>query len=61
MKIISTSYINNKYLEISMETVTMSRKEYESLRKMANINIEFLNELINSFQDIKEGRVRRVR
>ena len=31
MKIISTSYINNKYLEISMETVTMSRKEYESL------------------------------
>ncbi len=44
-----------------METITIPKKEYENLKKQAKIDLDFLQELMNSFRDIKEGRVRRVR
>lgn len=44
-----------------METVTIPKKEYENLKKQAGIDMEFLKELMSSFKDIKEGRVRRVK
>ena len=44
-----------------METVTIPMKEYENLKKQAKIDMEFLKELMSSFKDIKEGRIRRVR
>ncbi len=44
-----------------METITIPRREYENLKKQAKIDMEFLKELMSSFKDIKEGRVRRVR
>lgn len=43
------------------DTVTISRSEYERLKKQANIDMEFLKELVSSLADIKAGRVRRVR
>lgn len=43
------------------ETVTIPRKEYEDLRRQAEIDMDILQQLISSFRDIKEGRVRRVR
>ena len=44
-----------------METVTISKKEYEQLKKQANLDMDILRQLISSFKDIKEGRVIRVR
>ncbi len=44
-----------------METITIPKKEYENLKKQAKIDIEFLKDLMGSFRDMKEGRVRRVR
>jgi len=44
-----------------METITISKREYDSLKKQAMIDMGFLRELMDSFNDIKEGRVRRVR
>ncbi len=44
-----------------METVTISKQEYEHLKQQAQIDVELLQQLISSFTDIKEGRVRRVK
>mgnify|MGYP001585933794 CR=1 FL=1 len=44
-----------------METVTIPRTEYRRLRVRANIDVELLKQLMESFKDIKEGRVRRVK
>lgn len=43
------------------ETVTIPRKEYEDLRRQAEIDLDIVKQLISSFRDIKEGRVRRVK
>ena len=44
-----------------METVTITKQEYEELKKKANIDEELLKGLIQGLKDIKEGRVKRVR
>lgn len=44
-----------------METVTIPKEEYDLLRKQAKIDVDILQQLMRSFQDIREGRVRRVR
>ncbi len=44
-----------------METITIPKKEYEQLKKKANIDEELFNQLVESLEDIKAGRVRRVR
>ncbi len=43
------------------DTVTIPKTEYERLKRQANIDMEFLKELVDSLADIKAGRVRRVR
>lgn len=44
-----------------METVTIPKKEYETLKRQAKVDMDFLRQLMSSFADIKAGRVRRVR
>jgi len=44
-----------------METITISKEEYERLKMQANIDVELLKQLTESLKDIKEGRVRRVK
>lgn len=44
-----------------METVTISKKEYQELKKKAEIDEELLKELVQGLKDIKEGRIVRVR
>ena len=44
-----------------METVTIPKQEYVKLKKQAHIDMDILRQLISSFKDIKEGRVRRVK
>ncbi len=42
------------------QTVTIRKKEYETLKKQAKIDVDLLKQLMESFKDIKEGRIRRV-
>jgi len=44
-----------------METITIPKEEYENLKKRANIDEELLADLIEGIEDIKAGRVRRVK
>lgn len=44
--------------------IRIPRKEYERLKmqaSIANVDVELLNQLIDSFKDIKEGRIIRVK
>ena len=43
------------------ETITIPKREYEKLKVQANIDVELLGQLMESFKDIKEGRIRRVK
>lgn len=44
-----------------MEMITIPKEEYEKLKVQANIDIDLLKQLIDSFKDISCGRVRRVK
>jgi len=44
-----------------MEMVTITREEYEKLKMQSNVDIELLKQLIQSFKDIEEGKIRRVK
>ena len=44
-----------------METVTIPKREYETLKKQAKIDMNLLRQFMSSLADIKAGRVRRVR
>ncbi len=41
-----------------METITISKKEYDRLKMLEEIDMELLSELIEGFRDIKEGRLK---
>ena len=41
-----------------METVTISRKEYETLKKKAEVDEDLLRSLIRGLEDIKAGRIK---
>jgi len=43
------------------ETVTIPKEEYWRLKHQAEIDSEFLKELISSLLDIKTGKVKRAR
>ena len=43
------------------ETVTISKEEYELLKKQSKIDLDLLKQFVESFTDIKEGRIRRVK
>ncbi len=43
------------------DTVTIPRREYEDLKTRAEIDVELLTQLMESFKNIKEGKVRRVK
>ncbi|MEW5897539.1 MAG: hypothetical protein AB1668_07635 [Nanoarchaeota archaeon] len=44
-----------------METVTIPKEEYDLLKRQAKVDLSVLQQLMNSFQDIKTGKVRRVK
>ena len=41
--------------------VTIPKEEYVRLKQQAEIDTEFLKELVSSMQDIKAGKVKQVR
>ena len=42
------------------ETVTISRKEYDRLKRLEKIDFELLRQFRQSLEDVKLGRIRRV-
>jgi len=43
-----------------METVTIPREEYERLKKLEKVDHELISQLVESLEDAKQGRIRRV-
>ena len=43
------------------QMISVPKDEYEKLKMQANIDVNLLNQLMASFKDIKEGRIRRVK
>ncbi len=41
-----------------MEMVTISKKEYERLKKAATVDKALVKKIIEGFEDIKHGRVK---
>ena len=46
---------------LCMETITISKQEFNELKRKAEIDEELLQELVQGLKDIKAGRVKRVR
>ena len=44
-----------------METVTIPKEEYELLKKESKLDLNLLKQFVESFRDIKEGKIRRVK
>ena len=43
------------------QMITIPKSEYERLKTQAEIDVGLLKQFLESFQDIKQGRVRRVK
>ena len=41
-----------------METITILKEEYERLRREAEVDMELVNKIKRSLEDIKHGRVK---
>jgi predicted CopG family antitoxin len=41
-----------------METITIPKQEYKKLKKLEEIDMELLSELVQGLKDIKEGRIK---
>ena len=41
-----------------METITIPKEEYERLKREAEVDIELVNKIKRSLEDIKHGRVK---
>lgn len=41
--------------------IEIPKKEYEKLKRQANIDVELLKELMEGLKDIKSGNIRRVK
>ncbi len=42
------------------ETVTILKEEYERLKKLEKVDHELIQQLVESLEDAKQGRIRRV-
>lgn len=43
-----------------METVTISKEEYDRLKRLEKIDHDLIQQLVDSLEDAKHGRIRRV-
>ena len=45
---------------MEQEMITISKKEYEKLKKLEKIDYDLISQLVESLEDAKHGRIRRV-
>lgn len=43
------------------EMITIPKQKFEELKMQANIDVDLLKQFLESFKDIKQGRIRRVK
>jgi len=43
-----------------METITISKKEYERLKKLEQVDFDLINQFASSLEDLKQGRFKRL-
>ena len=43
-----------------MGTITISKQEYEHLKKLEQVDHDLIQQLVESLEDAKHGRIRRV-
>lgn len=43
-----------------MESVTITREEYDRLKKIEKVDHDLISQLAESLEDAKQGRIRRV-
>ena len=52
--------LDNK-INMKQETITIPKEEYKRLKKLEKIDWELVQSFKNSMEDLKEGRIRRVK
>ena len=45
---------------MEQEMIQISKKEYERLKKLEKVDHELISQLVESLEDAKHGRIRRV-
>jgi hypothetical protein len=45
---------------MSGETVTISKEEYQRLKRLEKVDRDLIEQLIKSLEDVKAGRIKRV-
>ena len=45
---------------MATDTITISREEYKRLKKLEKVDYDLINQLVESLEDAKAGRIRRV-
>ena len=54
------NFANNK-TNMKQETITIPKEEYKRLKKLEKIDWELVQSFKNSMEDLKDGRIRRVK
>lgn len=50
----------DRYYHVEMETVTISKEEYERLKKLEQIDYNLIRQFASSLEDLKQGRFKRL-
>ena len=53
-------YLGISIFAMASDTVTISRVEYERLKKLEKVDHDLIAQLVESLEDAKNGRIRRV-
>ena len=51
-------YLNNGVSNLKMDTVTISKDEYEMLKQKSEVDEDLLISLVKGLEDIKAGRIK---
>ena len=51
---------NSAYNNITMETITIPKVEYERLKKLEELDLDLIRQFAGSLEDLKEGRFKRL-
>ena len=54
------NFLDNK-TNMKQETITIPKEEYKRLKKLEKIDWNLVQSFKNSLEDLKEGRIRRVK
>ena len=53
------NFLDNK-TNMKQETITIPKEEYERLKKLEQLDFDLIRQFANSFDDLKQGRFKRL-